>query len=270
VKDDAANLDHEPRIDATRDGHVLYVTVHNPAKRNAMCHTMWQALADTLSAARDDTQLRVLVLTGAGEKAFCAGNDISEFKTWRDDPERHAAYDATSRRAMTALRELPFPSIARVRGVCVGGGMEIALACDLRVAGEDARFAITPARLGLGYGLDDVSLVVDTVGASAARRLLFTGLMHDAAEALRMGLVDEVHPVSTLDAAVNALAATIADNAPLTLRAVKAAIAEASRPASQRDAAAVQRLVDACHASEDYQEGQRAFAAKRAPRFSGR
>jgi len=260
----------DPRIETARDGHVLRVTVHNPTKRNAMCHSMWQALADTLAAAHDDQLLRVLVLTGAGDKAFCAGNDISEFKIWRDDPERHAAYDATSRRAMTLLRELPFPAIARVRGVCVGGGMEIALACDLRLAEAGARFAITPARLGLGYGLDDVSLVVDTVGASAARRLLFTARMHDADEALRMGLVDEVHSAAGLDAAVNELAVTIAGNAPLTLRAVKAAIAEACKSSGERDARRVQRLVDKCHASEDYQEGQRAFAEKRPPRFSGR
>ena len=190
------------RIDTARQGHVLHITLHNPARRNAMCHSMWRDLGDALAGAASEPDLRALVLTGAGDKAFCAGNDISEFRTWRDDPEKHAAYEATSHRAMTLLRELPFPSIARIRGVCVGGGLEIALACDLRLADQASRFAITPARLGLGYKLEDVSLVVDTVGAAVARRLLFTARMHDAAEALRLGLVEEVHEASKLDAAV--------------------------------------------------------------------
>ncbi len=262
--------DTPPTIHARRDGHLLRVTLHNPAKRNAMCHAMWQALGDALEAAHGDADLRALVLTGAGDKAFCSGNDISEFRTWRDDPDAHARYDATSRRAMTLLRSLPVPAIARIRGVCVGGGMEIALACDLRVAGEDARFAITPARLGLGYSLDDVQLVVDTVGAAVARRLLFTARLHDAGEALALGLVDAVHPVDGLDRAVDTLARDIAGNAPLTVRALKAAIGEAVKAPGERDRERVQRMVDACHASEDYQEGQRAFAAKRPPRFQGR
>jgi enoyl-CoA hydratase/carnithine racemase len=259
-----------PGIHLDSDGHVARLTIHNPARRNAMCHAMWRELGDSLVAIEEDPDARVVILTGAGDKAFCAGNDISEFATWRDDPVRHEEYDRTSRRAMTLLRSLPVPVIARIQGVCVGGGMEIALACDLRLAHEDARFAITPARLGLGYKLEDVDLVVQTVGAPVARRLLFTGRMHSAREALSMGLVDEAHPGDALDAAVNELATTIAGNAPLTLSAVKAAIEEACKPPADRDEDRVQSLVDACHASDDYQEGQKAFAEKRAPQFMGR
>jgi enoyl-CoA hydratase/carnithine racemase len=257
-------------IPVQRDLHVTRITLHNPAKRNAMCHLMWQRLGDALQAAHEDAELRVLVLSGAGDKAFCAGNDISEFKSWRDDPARHAAYDAASQRAMDLLRSLPVPAIARIRGVCVGGGLEIALACDLRIANAEARFAITPARLGLGYTLRDVSLVVDTVGAAAARRLLYTGRMHDAGEALAMGVLDALAAPGELDSAVDDLVHTIAGNAPLTIRALKAALGEAVKPAAQRDEARVQAMVDACHASADYQEGQRAFAEKRTPRFRGR
>jgi enoyl-CoA hydratase/carnithine racemase len=270
ARDMSDELATSPAVHAQRDGHVARVTLHNPAKRNAMCHDMWQSLGDVLDAAHADPGLRVLVLTGAGDKAFCAGNDISEFSSWRNDPEAHARYDATARRAMTLLRTLPMPAVARIRGVCVGGGLEIALACDLRLADTGARFAITPARLGLGYKLEDVSLVLDTVGASAARRLLLTGRIHEADAALAMGLVDAVHPVAELDEAVGELATTIAGNAPLTLRALKAAITEACRPPGERDHERVRRLVDACNASADYQEGQRAFAEKRPPRFQGR
>lgn len=262
-------MNERAEIEIERDQHVTRITLHNPAKRNAMCHAMWQGLGDALQAAHEDADLRVLVLTGAGDKAFCAGNDISEFKTWRNDPARHAAYDAASHRAMDLLRTLPVPAIARIRGVCVGGGLEIALACDLRIASDDARFAITPARLGLGYTLRDVSLVVDTVGAAAARKLLYTGRLHDAGEALAMGVLDVRATPDALDAAVDDLVQIIAGNAPLTIRALKAALGEAVKPSVQRDEARVQAMVDACHASADYQEGQRAFAEKRTPQFRG-
>lgn len=259
-----------PGIHRAQDGHIARLTIHNPARRNAMCHAMWRELGDALNAVEEDPDTRVVILTGAGDKAFCAGNDISEFATWRDDPVRHEEYDRTSWRAMSLLRALSMPVIARIQGVCVGGGMEIALACDLRLAHENARFAITPARLGLGYKLGDVELVVKTVGASVARRLLFTGSMHSADEALSMGLIDQAHTDNDLDSAVNDLASTIAGNAPLTLRAVKAAIEESCKPPADRDEDRVQSLVDACHASEDYQEGKRAFAEKRTPEFKGR
>ncbi len=257
-------------VHTRREGDVVRITLHNPARRNAVSFAMWRALGDTLEALHEDPHVRVAVLTGAGDRAFSAGNDIREFDTWRDDPARHAEYDTVSARAMALLRTLPVPAIARIRGACVGGGLEIALACDLRVAADDARFAITPARLGLGYKLDDVSLVVDTAGAAAARRLLFTGQMHCAAEAAAMGLVDRVTPPHALDAAVDDLAGAIAASAPLSVRALKAAIVEAVKPPGQRDRDRVQALVDACHASEDYQEGKRAFAEKRPPVFRGR
>jgi enoyl-CoA hydratase/carnithine racemase len=263
-------MSESARIRLERDGHVARLVIDHRARRNAMRHSMWQELGRSLTTIEEDPDVRVVILTGAGDRAFCAGNDISEFSTWRDDPARHQEYDDTSGRAMTLLRSLSVPVIARIRGVCVGGGMELALACDLRFAAGNARFAITPARLGIGYKFEDVDLVVQTVGAAVARRLLFTGRMHSASEALSMGLVDEAHADGDLDAAVSALAATIAGNAPLTLRAEKAAIGEACKPVPDRDGARVQSLVDACHASDDYREGQRAFAEKRPPQFRGR
>ncbi len=151
-------------------GHVAWVTLHQPARRNAMRYTMWYELADTMEAIADDDVVRVAVLAGAGEQAFSAGADISEFEEWRTTPEKSAVYDAAGHRAFVALGDFPKPTIASIRGACVGGGFEIALACDIRLCATDARFAVTPAKLGLGYDLDDTRLLVEHLGAAGALR----------------------------------------------------------------------------------------------------
>ncbi|MDX1431161.1 MAG: enoyl-CoA hydratase [Gammaproteobacteria bacterium] len=258
------------RIGVAIEGRIARVVIDNPARRNAVSFAMWGALADALERLAGDDEVRVVVLTGAGDRAFSAGNDISEFGEWRSHPERLARYNETSARACRALRLMPRPTIARIRGVCVGGGFELAQLCDIAVAAEDARFAVTPARLGLGYKLEDVELLVERIGARAARELLYTARMFDAAEAMRLGLVNRIVPVGELDACVDGYAADIAANAPLSVHAAKSIIAEATKPDGMRDRALCQALVDACHRSDDYQEGQRAFAEKRPPVFRGR
>lgn len=258
------------RIECIVDGHVASVVINHPERRNAVTFAMWGQLGDVLESVAANENVRVVVLTGAGEQAFSAGNDISEFGKWRDDPSKHAEYDARSGRVHRLLKSFEKPTIALVRGVCVGGGLELALLCDLRVAADNARFAITPAKLGLGYKLEDVQLVVDALGANKAKLLLFTGRMFNSQDAKTLGLVDHVVPLAEAQARAGELAAEIAGNAPLTVRALKVAVQEAVKPASARDRARVQALVDACHASEDYQEGQKAFRDKRKPSFQGR
>ena len=253
-----------------RDGYVARVIINRPERRNAISFAAWQSLAATFDNLSADPGVRVVVLTGAGDRAFCAGNDISEFAEKRSTPEQVEAFDAVIAHAYEVIQGIEKPLIARVRGSAVGGGFELMQLCDLRIAGAGARFAMTPARLGLGYTLDDVQLLVDRIGARSAREMLFTGRLFDAAEAERMGFVTQVVPDAELDAAIDACAAEIAANAPLAIRAIKVAIGEALKPPPDRDRARCEALAAACNQSEDYREGQRAFAERRSPEFRGR
>ena len=253
-----------------RAGPVARVIINRPERRNAVSFAAWQSLAAAFDNLAADPEVRVVVLTGAGGRAFCAGNDITEFAEKRSTPEQVEAYDAAVEHAYQVIRGLEKPLVARVQGSAVGGGFELAQLCDLRIAGAGARFAMTPARLGLGYTLDDVQLLVDRIGARAAREMLFTGRMFDAAEAERMGFVNRVVPDAELDPEVDRCAAEIAANAPLSIRAIKVAIGEALKPPADRDRARCAALAAACNGSEDYREGQRAFAERRPPEFRGR
>ncbi len=253
-----------------REGHVARVTINRPERRNAVSFAAWQSLAASFENLDADPGVRVVVLTGAGDRAFCAGNDISEFAEKRSTPDQIEIYDAVTTHAFEVIRRIEKPLVARVQGSAVGGGFELMQLCDLRIAGAGARFAMTPARLGLGYTLDDVQSLVDRIGAAAAREMLFTGRLFDAAEAERMGFVNRVVPDAELDAAVDACTAEIAGNAPLSIRAIKVAIGEALKTPAERDRVRCDALAAACNASEDYREGQRAFAERRSPEFRGR
>ena len=253
-----------------RDGHVARVIINRPGRRNALSLAAWQSLAAAFDNLAADPEVRVVVLTGAGEQAFCAGNDISEFAEKRSTPEQIEVYDSVFSHACEVIGGIAKPLIARVRGFAVGGGFELMQLCDMQIASAGARFAMTPARLGIGYRLDDVQLLVDRIGPRATREMLFTGRMFDADEALRLGFVTRVVADEDLDAAVDACAAEIAANAPLSIRAIKVAIAEALKPPANRDRALCDALGAACDRSEDYREGQRAFAERRPPEFRGR
>lgn len=250
----------------SQDDGIARIRFNNPARRNAMTLAMWQALGDV---ARDlPAHTRVVVLTGTGDKAFVSGADISEFPTLRRTPEQVAAYNTTVHRALSAVADLPMPVIAQIRGYCIGGGLEIATRCDLRLASEDARFAFTPAKLGLAVAADEVNALARLIGPAATADLLFTARQVPAEEALRWGLIARLVPGASLEAATDALATQIARNAPLTLRAVKAALRAGPDP-DIATRAAVEAQVAACFASADYAEGQAAFAEKRAPVFTG-
>ena len=257
-------------VDISVSEHVARVTLNQPARRNAMRLSMWEQMRDSLADLAQDSKVRVVVVTGAGDKAFCAGADISEFDDWRGDPARAAEYDMVTHDACEALANFPKPTIARIVGSCIGGGFELALLCDIRLCSADARFAVTPARLGLGYNLHDTELLVDRIGAPATREILFTGRIYSPAEALRLGVVNRVSDEGQLDALVDSYVADIAQNAPITVQASKAIIAQAARPPGDRDEQLCQRWVDRCYASEDFQEGRRAFAEKRRPTFTGK
>ena len=262
--------DEKIPILAQKEGYVARLTIDRAEKRNAMTLAMWKALGDQVEAWVNDDDVRVLVLSGSGDKSFCAGNDISEFPTLRATPDQRASYDATTKRAYDALRTFPKPTIAKVRGFCIGGGLELAQLCDLQIAANTCEFAVTPARLGIGYKLDDILLLTSNISAKHAKELLFTARRFPADDALRWGLISRAVPGSDLDAAVDALAAEIAGNAPLSVMAAKAIIHEAVKEEGLRDKDLAARLVAECDASEDRQEGQRAFSEKRTPEFKGR
>jgi enoyl-CoA hydratase/carnithine racemase len=255
---------------ARTDGGVGWMVFNNPERRNAMSLEMRRAIPEILGAFSADPEVRVVVMTGAGDKAFVSGADISQFDKHRSDPAAIAAYDEQGRKVEAAFAALDKPLIAMIRGFCMGGGLLTALRADIRIAADDAQFGIPAARLGLGYAYGGVRALMDFVGPAVAAEILFTGGRFPAADALRWGLVNRVVAAAELETTVTRLAATIAENAPLTVKAIKATIGEARRDESRRDMARIEQLVTACFASEDYAEGRRAFMEKRRPAFTGR
>ena len=251
------------------DGAVAEIVINNPARHNAVSLPMWQRLGDLLDGLAKDDAVRVLVLSGAGGKAFAAGADISRFESERATAEASRHYNSVSAAASTKLYEFPRPTIARINGYCIGGGLALALCCDLRIAATDATFAIPAAKLGLGYALPGMKRLVEVVGPAAAMDIFFTARRLGAEEALRIGLVNQVVPVEQLVATVAETTDRICRNAPLTVAAAKAAIRELSKLPDQQDHAAIACMVEACFASEDFKEGRRAFLEKRPPRFRG-
>jgi enoyl-CoA hydratase/carnithine racemase len=257
------------RVELRREGRLGWIVFDHPERRNALSLEMWRAIPDAVAALERDAEVRVLGLRGAGEVAFVSGADISQFEQARSGAEA-GDYDRVTARAFEALARCEKPVLALIHGFCVGGGCAVALTADLRYAADDAVFAIPAARLGLGYGPPLLETLVRLVGPAFAKEMVFSARRFPAPTALRMGLVNEVFPKAELETRVRALAEGIAENAPLTLRSAKLVVRELAREPAARDAEAITRSIRACYESEDYQEGVRAFLAKRPPVFRGR
>jgi len=252
-----------------RDGRVGYVIYNNPERHNAVSLDMWEAAVGMLDDFRNDNNISVVVVTGAGGKAFVSGADISRFEKERSGEEAVARYNAIVEKSYAAFHEFPKPTIAMIRGYCIGGGMGLATCCDLRICSEGSKFAVPAAKLGLGYGYPGLKRLVDIVGLSFAMEIFYTARQFTTAEALVMGLVNRVVPDGELDKYVKDYADTIAGNAPLTIKAVKATVAEVVKEDGKRDIKRSAALVEACFKSRDYEEGRKAFMEKRKPVFTG-
>jgi len=258
------------KIIATKDNGIGWMIFNNPERRNALTLAMREAMAEVFDAYAADPEVRVLILRGAGGKAFVSGADISEFKDKRNNPETDAAYSAVVSRSTKAMAGFEKPTIALIEGFCVGGGMSMALACDLRYASDDSEFGIPAAKLGLAYSYSSVRALSALIGPAYTKEILFTGTRIGAREALEIGLVNGVLPRSELEERVRSVAGEIAANAPLTIHAVKAAIEESYKDESSRDMERLERLRIACIESPDFREGREAFMEKRKPVFRGR
>jgi len=254
---------------AEKEGRIGWMIFNSPARRNAVSLEMWEGIGTILAGYQKDDDVRIVVMKGAGDKAFVSGADISEFDSKRGSSEAKADYGRSAAFGSRMLYSLDKPLIAMIQGYCLGGGMAIALNADIRIAGDDSQFGIPAARLGLGYEYGGVKALCDLVGPSHASDILFSARFLNAEEALRIGLVNRVVPRAELERTVREYATVVAANAPLTVRAAKAAIKETVRDPQEQDPAHVRDLVNACFNSRDYAEGRRAFAERRKPEFVG-
>lgn len=256
------------RLLAKKDGALGWLVFNNPERRNAVSLDMWQAIPPALEDFEKDATIRVVVLAGAGDKAFISGADISQFEKQRSSKEQVQRYEDVSEAALAKLGGFEKPVVAMIRGYCLGAGINVANSCDLRIAAEDARFGIPAGKMGLGYRASSMKGLVDAVGAPFAREIMLTARQFSAAEALHMGLVHRVVPVAELESFTRKYCEDIAANAPLTLRAAKRTIREVSK--REYDVELCKSWVRECFESEDYAEGRRAFMEKRKPQFRGR
>ena len=251
-------------------GPVGWIVLSQPAKRNAINGAMWRGIPPAMAQFDADPEVRCVAFRGAGTEAFAAGADISEFEKIRAERAAVAEYDGLLDRVLHAIQDSRKPSVAMIYGFCMGGGLEIALACDLRYCGESAQFGIPAAKLGLAYNIEGHKRIVETVGHARAREILYLGRRYGAAEALAMGLVNRVVRDAELEAYVSDVVRTLCENAPLAIANSKTMIEEFVKSSGAPDAALMEAAMARCTKSADYEEGRRAFMEKRKPRFTGK
>ena len=260
-----------PKLLLEKDGPIGWIVFNQPEKRNAVSQEMWQQMPEHVGDLAADDAIRVVILRGAGEQAFVAGADISQFKDRRRNMADEEEYRRISAQGQEALARLGKPLLAMIHGYCVGGGVGIAITCDIRIAADDARFGIPAARLGLGYHYRGMEKLMTLIGPAYTKEIFFTARTDfGAQDALRMGLVNQVVPRAELLGYTREYAQRIARNAPLTLRSAKTTVEQLLRPSAERDLALLDKLLADCFNSQDYQEGVRAFSEKRRPQFQGR
>ncbi|WP_439575813.1 enoyl-CoA hydratase [Phreatobacter sp.] len=259
----------EPSVRYEAARGIARLTIDQPAKMNAMTYDMWASVPGLVRRAEADPDVRAIVLQGAGDKAFCAGADISQFGEKRTGEEAVKAYDRAVGAGMDAVLNAAKPTIALIRGICFGGGCALALTCDLRFATDDSRFRVPAARLGLGYGFDNIRMMIGKIGTAAVADILISARILSAADGERSGVIHRAHPRDSFDQETGAYLDMVAANAPLTLAAIKGALVQLARPEAEQDRTVVDALVAKCFDSADYKEGQKAFLEKRLPAFRG-
>jgi len=262
-------MTHTDKLLSRKEGGVGIVTFNNPQRHNAVSLEMWEATTEVLADFAADDAVRVVVLTGAGGKAFVSGADISKFASERATLEATRTYNLKTEAAFVGIYEFPKPTIAMIRGYCIGGGLGVASCCDLRFCSDDSRFAVPAAKLGLGYGYGGLKRLTDIVGQSYAKEIFYTARQFDPQEAYAMGLVNRVVPAAELEDYVKSVTDMICANAPLTIKAVKFTVGEILKDESRRNVAGANEMVEQCFASRDYTEGRTAFMEKRKPVFTG-
>ena len=258
------------RVQTWLEASTLHIRFNNPTRHNALSVDMWEAVPALLSLAETDDRVRLVVFSGAGEKAFVSGADISQFEDLRAARDAVTRYEQMAENALMSIYSFSKPTLSCIRGFCIGGGVNVAISCDLRIASTDSVFSIPAARLGLGYRYSAMKNLVDLVGPGAAKDLFFTARKIDAHEAKSMGLISRLcEPVKLPDLLAEYTSA-MAVNAPLTVRAGKAIMAEVLKPSPELDMALCQQLIRGCFDSADYAEGRKAFMEKRKPVFTGK
>jgi enoyl-CoA hydratase/carnithine racemase len=250
-------------------GAVGWIIFNQPAKRNAINDAMWRAIPPAMQRFDADPEVRAVVFRGAGTEAFAAGADISEFEKVRSDKGAVAQYDDLLDQVLHSIQNSLKPSVAMIHGFCMGGGLEIAVACDLRYSGASGQFGIPAAKLGLAYNVEGHKRLLETVGHAWAREIMFLGRRYGADEALAMGLVHRVLPDAELERYVNDVIRTLCDNAPLAIANTKTILEEYVKSSGAPDAARMSAAIERCAKSSDYIEGRRAFMEKRKPQFKG-
>jgi enoyl-CoA hydratase len=257
------------RLSVEKRGRVGWIVFDSPARRNAINGAMWRGIPPAMARFDADEEVRCVVFRGAGTEAFAAGADISEFEKNRAERQSVAAYDGLLDQVLRAIQGSRKPSVAMIHGFCMGGGVEVALACDLRYCARSAQFAIPAARLGLAYNIEGHKRLIETVGHARAREIMFLGRRYCAAEALQIGLVHEIFADQDLEPGVQEILETIEGNAPLSIANSKAIIEEFVKASGAPNVALMEAAMERCARSADYEEGRRAFMEKRKPRFKG-